>query len=123
MMRILYLSLALFCSVTYAESKTDILKMFEHFTLSSAAAGKCIKPEKKVLNAFLANYEMVSIYALQEVMKRNPAMSKEKAREAMKVGGEKATQMVYTVIEKGGCESPKIQDLIKRFHVQAKWKP
>ncbi len=66
---------------------------------------------------------MVTVYTLQEIQKRKPGLSKKEAQEIVKSGSAKATKAVHSVITKEGCESPKIQDLIKRFHLQAKWKP
>jgi hypothetical protein len=66
---------------------------------------------------------MVSVSALTELRNRKPDISNEKAQEILKFGGEKLTKAVYEVIETEGCESSKIQDLIKRFHMQAEWKP
>jgi hypothetical protein len=122
-MRILLILILFFSGVAQANDEIGVLKMFEQFTLSSAAAGKCIKPEQSELTAFLANYKITYIYALQEIKKRNPSLTKEQAAEIIKKGGEKATQAVYSVIEEEGCDAPSIQNLLKRFHVQAKWKP
>lgn len=122
MNKYLMLLMLLFSATAIAE-KTDILKIYEHFTLASAAAGKCIKPEKEELTSFLANYQMVSITALTELKKRKPELSDEQASKILKAGGVKLTKAVYGVIDKEGCESPKIQDLLKRFHMQAAWKP
>ena len=115
--------LIFFLSTEASAEKDDILKIYEHFTLFSAAAGKCINPKKEELTSFLANYQMVSVSALTELRNRKPDISNEKAQEILKFGGEKLTKAVYEVIETEGCESSKIQDLIKRFHMQAEWKP
>ena len=115
--------LILLSSTAQAGDKIGILKIFEQFTLASAAASKCIKPENKELTSFLANYQMVSIRASMEIQKRKPELTKSQAAEIVKKGGKRATEAVYKVIEKEGCKSPKIQDLIKRFHMQAKWDP
>ncbi|GAA0787042.1 hypothetical protein [Marinobacterium sediminicola] len=122
-MKIVLILLLMYCGTVNASGKTDILKVFEHFTLTNAAAGKCIKPEKSELTSFLANYQMVTVLTLQEIQKRKSGISQEQAQEILKAGSTKATEAVHSVIAKEGCESPKIQDLIKRFHVQAKWKP
>lgn len=115
--------LMLLFSTTASAENTDILKIYEHFTLASAASGKCIKPEKEELTSFLANYQMVSVSALTELKMRKPDLSNDQASKILKDGGEKLTKVVYGVIEEEGCESPKILDLIKRFHMQAKWQP
>ena len=122
-MRHIIILIVLLSGAAQASDKIGILKIYEQFTLSSAAAGKCIKPEKDELTDFLANYQMVSIRALMEIEKRKPDLTKAQATDIIKKGSKKATEAVYKVIEKEGCKSPKIQNLIKRFHMQAKWKP
>lgn len=122
MKRALFL-LLMYCGIVNAAGKTDILKIFEHFTLANAAAGKCIKPEKSELTSFLANYQMVTVLTLQEIQKRKPGISKKQAQDMLRNGSTKATKTVHSVIANEGCESTKIQDIIKRFHMQAKWKP
>jgi len=113
----------LFISTSVSAEKTDILKIYEHFTLASAAAGKCIKPSEEKLTSFLANYQMVLVSALTELKKRKSDLSNEQANNILKAGGDKLTKAVYSVIDNEGCESEKIQDLLKRFHMQAEWKP
>jgi hypothetical protein len=122
MYRVFILMLVLLWNVQAAD-KIGILKIYEQFTLASAAAGKCTKPEKSELSHFLANYKMVYIRALMEIEKRKPDLTKKQALEIIKKASKKTTEVVYKVIEKEGCEGPKIQNLIKRFHVQAKWSP
>ena len=122
-MKKLAVLLILLFSAEVSAEKDDILKIYEHFTLSSAAAGKCINPKKEELTSFFENYQMVSVSALIELRNRKPDISNEKAQEILRVGGEKLTKAVYEVIEEEGCESSKIQALINRFHMQAEWKP
>lgn len=122
-MRHLLILLMFVSASAIAEEKMDILKIYEQFTLASAAAGKCIKPTEKELTSFLANYQMISVSALTELKKRKTSLTNEQANKILLSGSEKLTNAVYGVIEKEGCDSAKIQDLIKRFHVQATWKP
>ncbi|MCV6623236.1 MAG: hypothetical protein OIF51_15955 [Cellvibrionaceae bacterium] len=122
MKRVLILFL-MYCGAVNASEKTDILKIFEHFTLASAAASKCIKSDKSELTAFLANYQMVTLFTLEEIQRRKSGITEKQAQEILVAGSTKATKAVHSVIADEGCDSPKIRDLIKRFHMQAKWKP
>ena len=110
------------CFNSNAES-TNILKMYNQFTAVSAASGKCMTPPKDELTSFLGNYQMVTTLMYQEIKKRKPDFTEEQAKKAIKRGSSKVTTAVYKIIDAEGCNSPKIQDLIKRFHAQAKWKP
>jgi len=113
----------LFTSLPSHGKDTDILKIYNQFTAVSAASGKCLTPPKKELNLFLANYQMVTTLVYQEIRKRKPDFNKEKINKVIIRGSNKITAAVYKVIETESCDSPKIQDLIERFHLQAKWKP
>jgi hypothetical protein len=115
--------LALFICFNSNAENINILKMYNQFTAVSAASGKCMTPQKDELTAFIANYQMVTTLMYQEIKKRKPDFTEEQTKKAIKMGGSKVTSAVYEVIETESCNSPKIQDLIKRFHVQAKWKP
>lgn len=117
--------LALLLASSSAASADDlgILEIYEQFTLVSAAAGKCLEPDEEELTSFLANYQMVSVFADRELKKRKRDLTDEEARRILEAGGLKLTEMVYDEIEEEGCESPKIQDLLERFHMQAEWQP
>ncbi|MBA4502567.1 hypothetical protein [Marinobacterium marinum] len=115
--------LILFFSAEASAEESDILKIYEHFTLSGVAAEKCINTKEEELTSFLANYQMVSVFALTELRNQNPDLSSDQAQAVLNIGGEKIEQLVYEMIENDGCESSKIQDLIKRFHMLAEWKP
>ncbi|GAA6169313.1 hypothetical protein [Sessilibacter corallicola] len=120
----LYFVLMGFLSPTLASAQqVDILKIFEHFTVSSAVAGQCIKPSDAELTSFLANYQTVVVSALTEIKKRNPSLTDDQASKIMKDGGVKLTESAITVIKERGCDSPAVKTLIDRFYRQAAWQP
>lgn len=114
---------ALFICFNSNAEHTNILKMYNQFTAVSAASGKCMTPQKDELTSFLSNYQIVTTLMYQEIKKRKPDFTEGQVNKAIKMGSSKVTAAVYKVIETESCNSPKIQDLIKRFHVQAQWKP
>ena len=122
-MKKIFILLILLSGTANAEQNIKMLQIYEQFTLASAAAGKCIKPKKDLLTSFLANYKMVHIRALQQIKKLKPKITNKQAANILNKGGMQATNTVYKEIKENGCESGKIKDLIKRFHMQAKWKP
>jgi hypothetical protein len=101
----------------------DIVKIFEQFVTSSAAASRCVKPEQETLNHFLANFQMVTTYASQELEKRYPQRTKEQIMGAMKVQSDAISQKVFELVKQKGCDHADIQEVVKRFYVQAKWQP
>ena len=58
-----------------------------------------------------------------ELQKQYPNRTKEQITDAMKKKTEILSQKVHDIIRDKGCDASHIQDLIKRFYVQAKWKP
>ena len=116
-------TLALFTSFTSNAEKMDILKIYNQFTLASAASSKCLKPSKEELNSFLVNYQVVVVLMHKEIKKRKPEYSEKDIQKVMTHRNTKATDAVNKVIKSEGCISNKIQDLIKRFYMQSKWKP
>ncbi len=122
-MKYLPLLIFVFCNSVQAKDKAYIFDMYERFTLTSALAGKCLKPEDDELTSFLSNYQMVTTYALQEIRKRKPKMTKDQAMILLKKNGTKITTAANNLITIQGCESEAVKESIKFFHVLAKWKP
>lgn len=123
-MRSLFVSIFIAASnPVYAEEGFGILKIFDQFVISSAAASRCVKPDSETLNHFLANFQMVSIYASLELKKQYPKYTKDQIAGAMKRKSEFITQKMFEQIREKGCDDPAIQEVIKRFSVQAKWQP
>ncbi|MGB5396849.1 MAG: hypothetical protein WBN96_06840 [Gammaproteobacteria bacterium] len=106
-----------------AHAETDILQIFDQFVTSSAAAGKCEKPDKETLNRFLANFQMVTVLATQKLETENPDSTKQTIAMTMKARSDLIAKKVHELIEDSGCEYPGTQEVIKRFYAQAAWKP
>lgn len=115
--------LILLFSTTASAEKVDILKILQDFTITNVAAGKCITPKDDELTAFLANYQMVYVSAVTELKKRDTSLTNEQVENMLGAEAQKLTQLVVKLVETEGCESSKVQELIKRFRMQAVWKP
>lgn len=107
----------------HAEQPLGILKIFDQFVTSNAAASKCIKPDDDTLTKFLVNFQMISIYTSQELSKEYPTRSKEQINNAIKQKINLITEQVNKIIEEKGCDDPDVKELLKRFNVQANWQP
>ncbi len=122
-MRKLAVFIILLSSPSFADEGPGILNIFDQFVVSSAAASKCAQPDKETLTAFLANFQMVSVYASQELQKQFPKRTKEEIATAMKGKSQAITEKVNSMVDEKGCSDPDVQLVVKRFFVQAKWKP
>ena len=101
-----------------------ILEIYNQFALTNAAASECIKkPDSETMTHYLANFQMVSIYALMELQKQYPDRSKEQLAQAMNRKKKHLYRIVQGIVREKGCGDSRIQDLIKRFDMQAKWRP
>ncbi len=102
-----------------AQDKLDIFQVFHQFLLANHAASKCIKPDREILGKFLGNFQVVWIRSAMEIQKRDPKHTKEEIERFMKAKSDLQDQRVKEIIQSNGCNDPRIQDLIKRFYIQA----
>ena len=122
-MKRLPIFLILFSGASYAAEPIDMARIFVEFASANAAAGKCIRPKTKELESFLANYQMTKAMTVKMMKETNPEITEEKINSTLKSVAERTAKSIYAIVEKEGCNSREIQWLIKRFHLQAKWKP
>ena len=108
---------------SYASDDPDILGIFDQFITSSAAAGKCEKPTKETLSHFLANLQMVSSFSSKKLKEKYPEYSKENISKTLKRRSDLITKKVNEIIDDKGCADSEVQEIIKRFYMQSKWKP
>lgn len=116
-------ALVLLTTFAVTAENINLLKIYNQFTLASAASSKCLKPNKDELNSFLENYQIVMFLMYKEIKNTKPEYSEKDVQKVMTNRNNKATNAVNNVIKTEGCNSSKIQDLIKRFHIQSKWDP
>ncbi|MDD4910952.1 MAG: hypothetical protein PHP57_01525 [Sideroxydans sp.] len=112
----------LFSAPAIAEDKLDILQIFDQFLLANHAASKCIKPDAETLGKFLGNFQIVTIRAAEEIQKRNPNSTNQDAQKIIKSRSDSQNQRVTEIVQSSGCNDPRIQDLLKRFQMQASLK-
>ena len=105
-----------------AQEKPDIVQIMGQFVQASYAASRCIKPDQETLSRFLSNYKIVSVRTNEELKKRNPGQSDQQIVEGLKQRTSAVEKAIEDVIKTKGCEDPRIQDLLKRFEIQANLK-
>lgn len=108
--------------VSFAQQKLDIVQIMGQFVQASYAASRCIKPDQQTLSRFLVNFKIASIRATDELRKRNPGYSDQQIVEHLKRGSDAVEKQIDEVIQTNGCGDPRIQDLLKRFEMQANLK-
>ncbi len=109
-------------SIADAQQRPDIVQIMGQFVQSSYAASRCIKPDQKTLSNFLFNYKIVSVRAGEELKKRNPAQTHQQIADGLKMRTRAVENAIDSIISENGCDDPRIQDLLKRFEIQANLK-
>jgi len=115
------LLLTLLLSTSASAQQTNVLEIYKHFTLMSAAVDKCLKPSQEQLDIFKENYEHVSSLALEELKRRKSDITDEQVNNVLQSGTETLTLAVTDVVDKEGCKADQIQDLLKSFKMQVDW--
>jgi len=116
-----------FCSLIVfnaeAAERIGILKIFDQFIISNAAASQCIEIDDETATHFLSNFQMVTIHASQELAKQFPDFTEAQIAKSMERKSNLVTEKVIELVQIKGCNDPDIREVIRRFEVQAKWKP
>ena len=105
--------------IVIAQQKLDIVQIMGQFVQASYAASRCIKPDQETLSRFLFNFKVVSVRAIEELKKRSPGQSDQQIVEDLKRRTSAVEDAIDDVIRARGCGDPRIQDLLKRFEIQA----
>ena len=105
-----------------AAQQLDIVQIMGQFVQASYASSRCAKPDQKTLSNFLTNFKVVSIRATEELKKRNPNQSEQQIVDSLKQRTGAVEKAIDEAIRTNGCGDPRVQDLLKRFEVQANLK-
>lgn len=120
--RKVFLPIALFVAPVCAQQKLDIIQIMGQFVQTNHAASKCMNPDRDRLSRFHANFKLVTFRASEEMRKRNPSVSEQQVFETFKKGSDAVVTQIDEVLHNNGCTDPRIQDLLKRFEIQANLK-
>lgn len=118
----LVVALAFSISSFAAAQQPDIVQIMGQFVQASYASSRCAKPDQKTLSSFLANFKVVSIRAIEELKKRSPNQSEQQIVDGLKQRTGAVEKAIDEAIRTNGCADPRVQDLLKRFEVQANLK-
>jgi hypothetical protein len=105
-----------------AQQKLDIVQIMGQFVQANYATSKCLKPDQQTLSKFNSNLRTVSTRATEEMLKRKPGATEQQVTESFKSGTQAVEKQINEVVQSKGCGDPRIQDLLKRFEVQANLK-
>lgn len=103
----------------YAKDSLSIFEIYDQFAITSAMSSRCIKPEKQVLDKFLDNFHIVYLVAAKELKARNPNVTDDKVDKLLTLRNDEITNFGFKTIDKKGCDDADVQQVVKRFYVQA----
>lgn len=67
-------------------------------------------------------FHLVTVRAAEEMKKRKPDLTDQQISEKFKTASDAVAKQIDDLIRVNGCSDPRIQDLLKRFEVQANLK-
>lgn len=102
-----------------AESRIDILEIFDQFMISNAVASRCEKPDEQKAAKFLANMNTVRIFATKKLMQMSKDATEKTIDKAAVERYRRIDKAISDVIAREGCDAPQIKEARKRFDVQA----
>jgi len=106
----------------FADQKLDIIQIMGQFVQAEHAASQCLKPDQGTISSFNSNFRIVSIRATEEMLKRKPGATEPQVSEVFKKAADAVQEKIDEVIRTKGCGDSRIQDLLKRFEIQANLK-
>ena len=105
-----------------AQTKLDIVEIMRQFILAEYAAKQCLRPDQQTLARFEANRRIVTVRATEEMLKRKPGATARQVAEWYARSTAPVLVHMDEIIRSKGCDDPRIQDLLKRFEIQANLK-
>lgn len=113
--------LALSCAATtlHAQTRGDIVQLQEKFLSSRVAADRCGAIDEGDKHKFMSNFMDVTLQAIQTLKERNPGWSDDDLKRIIAGRANFLQNGVVSEIEKNGCKSPIIQQLLALYRVHS----
>lgn len=121
-MNIAIAALTFLISPLAAAQQLDIVQIMGQFVQAGYATSRCAKPDQRTLANYLANFRLVTFHAMEELKKRNPSQTEQEIADRLKQRTGAVEKVIDETIRTNGCNDPRIQDLLKRFEIQASLK-
>ena len=104
-----------------AEEGDDVLKLYDEFVSSGAAASQCANPSNQLAIRFLSNFQWISTHAVRELGRRAPDLSADQAASELARRSRSIKDDTHRMVKSHGCESMPVQQLVQRFIAQSTW--
>jgi len=104
------------------DDEIGVLRLFDEFVSSGAAASRCAMPDNQAAVRFLSNFQWISSHATREIGRQMPSSSTEDVAAELARRSQAVKDRTHALVKAEGCEGPAVVDLVRRFSVQASWK-
>jgi hypothetical protein len=104
------------------EDEIGVLRLFDEFVSSGAAASRCASPDDTVAARFLSNFQWVSSHATLEIGRQLPTSSRDEVSAELARRSKAVKDETHALVRAEGCEAARVQELVRRFAIQASWK-
>jgi len=103
------------------DDAVGILRLFDEFVSSGAAASRCAQPDDASATRFLSNFQWVSTHATLEIGRQWSSDGLEAAAELAR-RSQAVKERTHALVRAEGCEATPVRELVRRFAAQASWK-
>ena len=104
------------------DDEIGVLRLFDEFVSSGAAASRCARPDDASAARFLSNFQWVSTHATREIGRQLPAFSGEEVAAELARRSKAVKDRTHALVRAEGCETETVQELVRRFAIQSSWK-
>ena len=99
-----------------------VLKLFDEFVSSGAAASQCAAPDDVIAARFLSNFQWVSAHARAEIGRQMSGSSSDEVAAELARRSKDIKDRTHAMVRTDGCDATTVQTLVQRFAIQAAWK-
>lgn len=113
------LALACISSAPHAQTRIDVVQVYERFFASRVAADRCGFVSTSDERKFLMNFMGVTIRALQVQKERHPTLSDGEVKSRMDDRAIWLRQHILSEVDRNGCSSPLIRQLTDLYEMHS----
>ncbi|MDI3307202.1 MAG: hypothetical protein QJR07_08860 [Acetobacteraceae bacterium] len=103
----------------HGQERLDITKIYEHFVMANVAKDRCGGEAADLDQNWSENFYAVMVRTMEALRERNPSVPETRVAAATQSHTAWLRSVVESVIEREGCASAKIQELLKLYRIQA----
>lgn len=104
------------------DDEIGVLRLFDEFVSSGAAASHCARPDDIEAARFMSNFLWISTHATREIERQSPGATPQAVSDELAKRSKEVKDRTHALVRAEGCEGAQVRVLVQRFAVQANWK-